>query len=240
LKKSLFKPSQAIETQFSRALRQVAKMSGHIVEMHVGGIDHPTGLKQVQRALEDYSALIEPWARTQSLKMLERVNNTNRRAYTQRGSTMSKLLKEMSAGPIGVTIMELQREQVKLIKSIPLKAAVRVNDLATRAVYEGKRASEIVEDLLNSTDVSESEAQNLAISSVAWANASIVEARARAVGGTGYFWRTSKDESVRPSHKKMEGKYIEYASPPTLSDGTTGHAGKFPRCRCWQDVQFAD
>jgi hypothetical protein len=33
---------------------------------------------------------------------------------------------------------------------------------------------------------------------------------------------------------------VSYDREPELSDGTSGHAGTFPNCRCFQDVQFLD
>jgi uncharacterized protein with gpF-like domain len=40
---------------------------------------------------------------------------------------------------------------------------------------------------------------------------------------------------VRESHKAMNGKFVRWDSPPTLSDGTTTHAGQIYNCRCYPD-----
>jgi uncharacterized protein with gpF-like domain len=33
----------------------------------------------------------------------------------------------------------------------------------------------------------------------------------------------------------MNGKFVYYDKPPTLSDGTTTHAGEIYNCRCYKD-----
>jgi len=234
-----FKPSTAAERSFMSALRKVGKVAGHIVEAHTHGdkLNEPLNM---QEALKAYSKLIDPWARRQAAKMLEQVSKSNHRSYSIKSKTIGKLLRETTAGQTSAEIVNLMARQVELIKSIPIEAGIRAQELSTKAVYEGRRASEIAEELAKSTQVSESKAMLIARTEVARANASITQVRAQAIGAQGYIWRTTMDGAERDSHAKMNGKYVDYAKPPTLSDGTTGHAGTFPNCRCYQDVQFLD
>jgi SPP1 gp7 family putative phage head morphogenesis protein len=235
-----FKPSVNAEAQFARALRKVGKVSGHMVEAHVDGhkIIGYTGLAD---ALTAYSKLIEPWAQRQALKMLDQVSKTNRRAYSTKSKAVGQMLNlNVAEAEVGRVAAALMREQVELIKSIPLKARLRAQKLSMEAVYEGTRASEIAEALSNSTNVSESTALLIARTEVARANASLTQARAQAVGSKGYIWRTTMDGAERESHAEMDGEYVAYNKPPLLSDGMKGHAGTFPNCRCYQDVQFDD
>jgi SPP1 gp7 family putative phage head morphogenesis protein len=240
-KQSHFKPSQAAETKFNRALRKVAKHSAHIVEMHMGGIDTPAGFSRMTKALEEYSSLIDPWARRQASKMLEQVAKANKRAYNKKSKVVGVELNlgvaHQSTGEVAAALMH---EQVALIKSIPLEAGYRAQKLAQEAFFKGTRASEIAKSLQDTTSVTEARATLIARTEVARSNASFTQARAQAVGSDSYIWRTTMDGAERPSHRKMNGKTVLYARPPTLSDGTTGHAGTFPNCRCYQDVQFSD
>lgn len=239
-KPNAFTPSRSAETAFARALRKVGKVSGHMVEAHVDGV-RLHDVPGMQKALSDYAKLIEPWARRQASKMLEKVSKTNRSAYTKNSKAMGQLLKlNVAEKNVGQVAAKLMAEQVALIKSIPERAGIRAQKLSMEAVYNGGRASEIATALMNSTKVSESQALLIARTEVARANASITEARATAVGSKWYIWRTTMDGAERDSHAKMNGKHVEYAKPPTLTDGTTGHAGTFPNCRCYQDVQFDD
>jgi SPP1 gp7 family putative phage head morphogenesis protein len=237
-KQKQFKPSSAAENAFARALRKVAKYSGHIVEAHVDGakLHYP---KEMQAALKAYSELIDPWARRQAAKMLEQVSKANKRAYNQKSKLVGKLVQTNIADEhVGQVAAALMHEQVGLIKSIPVRAGERAQKLALEAVYNGTRASEVAEELKRSTKVSESQAMLIARTEVARSNAAITEARATAVGSQAYIWRTTMDGAERESHRKMNGKVVRYDSPPELSDKTVGHAGTFPNCRCYQDVLF--
>jgi SPP1 gp7 family putative phage head morphogenesis protein len=240
-KKNLFKPSTAIEREFARALKAVGRASGSIVKAHVD--EHRlVDERELAKALQAYSKRLEPWARRQAKKMLEATLNTNRRSYRRKSKEIGKLLKlQVAEAETGRVASRLMDEQVELIKSIPLKAGLRAQHLARQAIYEGTRAADIAKSLEESEDVSESQAKLIARTEVARANASITEARAKALGARGYIWRTTMDGAERESHRKMNGKYVEYAHPPTLVEGKqsmTGHAGEFPNCRCYQDVQF--
>lgn len=243
LKKSGFHMSPTAEVQFARALRKVGKHAGHIVEAHVDGakIHDVPGMEAALRA---YSKLIEPWARKQAAKMLEKVSKTNRKEMKKKSAEIGQLLKlNVAQAEVGKTAAALMQEHIAEIKSIPLKAAERAQALSMSAVYEGKRADEVATELARSGKVSESTALLIARTEVARANASINQARATAVGSSQYRWRNSGDQSVRHSHRVYEGKALNgrifsWDSPPTLSDGTTGHPGTFPNCRCYAEPVF--
>jgi SPP1 gp7 family putative phage head morphogenesis protein len=247
-KRTWFKPSMSVETQFARSLRKVARHAGHIIDAHVDGAKIENE-PEMQAALKAYSKLLDPWAKRQAKKMLEQVSKANLKTYRSKTKEMLKdshqihrLLRENASESVNTRNLAtaLMDEQVGLIKSIPTRAGMRAQKLALEAVYNGTRASDIAEELAKSTNVSESQAMLIARTEVARANASFTQARAENVGARGYIWRTTMDGAERESHAKMNGKYVEYSKPPTLIDGTTGHAGTFPNCRCYQDVQFDD
>lgn len=239
-KQKQFKPSISAETQFARSLRKVAKVSGHIVEAHVDG-HKLIQSKEMMEALTNYSKILDPWAKRQAAKMLEQVSRANKKAYAKKSEEMATLLQmNLVENGVGQIAFALMNEQVGLIKSLPIRAGERAQKLALEAAINGTRADEIAEELARSGKVSESDAMRIARTEVARANASITEARASSVGASGYVWRTTMDGAERESHAKMNGKFVEYAKIPTLTDGTTGHAGTFPNCRCYQDPVFDD
>ena len=88
---------------------------------------------------------------------------------------------------------------------------------------------------MKSGEVTKSRALLIAQTEVSRTATALTQARAEYIGSTSYRWRTSHDIRVRHSHKKMEGKEVRWVAPPTL-DGMTGHAGCFPRCRCYCEV----
>ncbi len=236
--KKQFQASTTAEKEFAKALRKVAKISGHIVEAHTDG-DTLHDEPEMQAALKAYSKLITPWAKRQAKKMLEKVARVNKTAFRKQNEEIGTLLQlNVADSEVGRVASRLMDEQVELIKSIPLRAGLRAQHLSRQAVYQGKRADEVAEELADSYDVSEAQAMCIARTEVARANASITQARAQSVGAKYYIWRTTMDGAERESHAKMNGKHVEYSREPELSDGTIGHAGTFPNCRCWQDPQF--
>ena len=124
-------------------------------------------------------------------------------------------------------------EQVKLITSLPLDAAQRVHELTLQGITEGTRAKAIAAEILKTGRVTESRAKLIARTEVARTASGLTMARAVHVGCTHYYWRTSGDSDVRKSHKEMNGMIVPFNHPPTLSDGTTTHAGQIFNCRCW-------
>jgi SPP1 gp7 family putative phage head morphogenesis protein len=242
-KQKAFRQSVSAETTFARSLRKVARHAGHIVGVHIDGveiIDEPG----MQKALRDYSKLIDPWARRQAAKMLEAVSRKNRAAYQKHSKELGRLLKtQVAQSQVGEKATQLLNDQVTLIKTIPLRAGERAQELAMKAALSGTRASEVAEALKNTTQVSENDAVRIARTEVAKATASINQARAEAVGSRQYRWRNSGDEAVRDSHKfykgkKLDGHVFDWDSPPTLDDGMTGNPGNFPNCRCYAEPVF--
>ena len=249
--KGKFNPSPTAEREFMRALKKVARVSGHIVESHVNGVSL-RDQAQMQKALKDYSNLIEPWAQRQVLKLLEQVQKSNKRAYQQKTKTIGMVLRNVGDDEVGERARLLMMEQVGLIKSIPIEAGARAQELALKAAFEGTRArpdqttiDQIKKELDVSTEVAISRAELIARTETARANASINQARATAVGSNQYRWHNSGDEAVRHSHKFLKGKRLQgmifsWDNPPTLDDGMTGHPGSFPNCRCFAEPMFPD
>ena len=248
--KGKFKPSTTAEREFYKSLKKVAELSGGIVNSHVEGVTI-RDQKEMQRQLERYSKRLEPWARRQSKKLLDTVEKSNRRAYANQSRAMGAALREgVGDGHVAIITRALQEEQVALIKSIPLEAGQRAQRIAEEAFLSGTRAApnsdtiaELQKQLGLSTEVATSRAKLIAVTETARANASINQARAMSVGSGQYRWHNSGDGAVRDSHriykgKRMQGRIFSWDEPPTLDDGTRGHPGTFPRCRCFAEPIF--
>lgn len=250
--KGKFKPSSQAERQFYASLKKVARASGHIVETHVEGATIKNST-EMMRVLTEYSKRLEPWAQRQSMKLINQVQNSNKRAYQNKSKAIGKALSlGVAEDPLFDVAIALMREQVELIKSIPLEAGERAQNIALQAVIEGTRATpdqstidQLQKELGLSTEVATSRAQLIAVTETARANASINQSRAMSVGSNQYRWHNSGDEAVRHSHKfykgkKLQGMIFSWDAPPTLDDGMTGHPGTFPRCRCFAEPVFDD
>jgi len=192
------------------------------------------------RALTSYADVIEPWANAVAGFMVADVARRDAAMWKKHSREMGVSLRsEVNTAPTGDILRQLQAQQVKLIKSLPLAAAERVHTLAMEATIASRRASEVAKDILATESVSEAKARLIARTEVSRAASNLVEARATYAGSDGYIWRTSGDSDVRDSHREMEGKYVRWSSPPTL-DNMKGHAGTLPNCRCFAEPVFPD
>ena len=232
-KDSPFQKSKAIQEEYARALRGVAKEVGKLVKGY--GPTDQISVEKLRRALRAYSEILGPWALTTVNKVVLAIENQDKFAWRKHTEAMSMALRnEILNAPTGETLRQLMQEQVKLIQSIPLEAAERVHKLVTENLYQSARAEEIAKKIMKTESVAQSRANLIARTEISRCSNILVQARATHVGSTGYTWKTSGDLLVRDSHRKMNGVFVRWDSPPTL-DKMVGHAGGFPNCRCWCD-----
>lgn len=228
------------EVRYGQKLRGIAQQVGDLIDAFRPSLDEPGVLSRLQNALNKYAELITPWAEATAASMISDVMRRDEAVWAQFSKEMGLTLRqEIRGAPTGRMVREKLAENVKLIKSIPTKAGERVHKLTMEALTTGRRASEIADEIARSTKVTKSRATLIARTEVARTSAALTESRARHIGVTQYIWRTANDSDVRPSHKKMNGKVVNYDSPPTL-DGMVGHAGEFPNCRCFQEPLIPD
>lgn len=230
-----FKAAKRIENDYLKSLRQVARQVDNIVRGMApkGQLKNP---RELAKMLQQYSQLITPWARELAEKLVKQISASNAQAWATVGNDVGKSFKrELEFERTGQLFNQLQNEQISLITSLPLEAAERVHKLAEQALHTSERPSVIAADILKTGSVTKSRANTIARTEVARASSLITQARATELGCTHYVWRTSNDSDVRHSHKEMNGKVIAWDAPPTLSDGTTTHAGQIYNCRCYPE-----
>lgn len=223
------------EATFGRSLRQVAKQIGQIVRgVAPDGVVHD--VTRLTATLEKYAVMIEPWAEAVAARMFAEVDRRDYKAWREHSQEVGRALEhEIKSTPTGALMRKLHHEQVDLITSLPRKAGERVQKLTHEAIVSGERAKSISKEIMRTEEVTKSRADLIARTEVAKTASMLTQARSDHLGLTHYIWRTSNDGNVRDAHAKMEGKLIEWAKPPTLSDGTTTHAGQIYNCRCWPE-----
>lgn len=226
------------ERLYAKQLTRLADQVGLLINGFPAG--DPSALPTIEDLLRRYAEALTPWAVATAGRMVEEVNTDDLKAWQRMGADLSRnLRKEIIVAPTGKVMRELMDLQVTLIKSIPIDAAQRVHKLTIEGLEDSTRASEIAKAIMESGNVAKSRAMLIARTEVARTAANLTQARAQHVGSQGYIWQTSKDGDVRSSHKRMQGRYVEWGSPPTL-DNLTGHAGCLPNCRCWAYVLIPD
>jgi SPP1 gp7 family putative phage head morphogenesis protein len=238
--RAAFSASIKLEKDFGVHLRKIAAKVGHLVEQF--DPSNQSEMTELEHMLQQYAELIKPWARAVSKRILTDVSRKDEKAWKKVGLSMSEGVRAeiRRTSPVGSLLRRLQAEQVDLITSIPRKAAQRVHELTLKNLESPGRASDIAKEIMRQGEVSKSDATRIARTEIARASSLLTQARATSIGSEGYIWRTSLDQDVRKSHKKMEGKFVRWDKPPTLSDGTVTHAGQIYNCRCYPEPVIPD
>ena len=133
----------------------------------------------------------------------------------------------------------LLADQVRLITSLPVEAGDRVHRWTLEGIADGTRAAEVSRAIQATSSVTAARATMIARTEVSRTSSVLTQVRAESIGSQGYEWITAGDSDVRPSHRKMSGKFVLWSAPPTL-DGLTGHAGALPNCRCYSSPLVPD
>lgn len=234
-----FSKVRMAERGYAAKLRGVARVVGELVRML-----HPVddvGVATLMQTLERYAEVIRPWARAAASRMLREVARRDELAWRNYSKAMGiELKRQLEGAPIGAVLRAMQDEQVSLITSIPIEAGKRAQKIARGTLYTSERPKALVDEILRTEHVTLSRATLIARTETAKASSLLTQTRAVHIGSDGYTWRTVKDGDVRKSHKKMEGKFVRWDSPPEVEPGKYYHAGQFPNCRCFAEPMIPD
>lgn len=224
------------ELRYGSQLRKVAEHVGAIIRPFTPG--DMSQVPTITNLLDAYSNMLRQWAIQTASNMLMDVALQDKNTWMEHAKDMSRgMREEIRNAPTGSVLQGLLEEQVGLIQSIPRDAAQRVHRLTLEGLENSTRASEIAKEILRTEDVTKSRATLIARTEVSRSATTLTQARAQAIGSPGYFWQTSRDSDVRPSHKAMQDIFVRWDSPPTI-DGLTGHCGCVPNCRCFPRVSI--
>lgn len=154
--------------------------------------------------------------------------------WKRHSAEISAGLQDLLDGPEGEALRSLLTEQVELITSLPIDAGLRVQALAVKAASGAGNYQDIIAEILRTSEVTLHRANLIARTETARANAALTQVRAEQVGSVGYIWQTAGDSAVRDEHRKLNGKFFTWDSPPVAAkDGTRAHPGGTYNCRCW-------
>lgn len=220
------------EMQYSRQLRAIARNCGLLA--HHYDPDRPETAHWLVGALRSYAATVREWAVASGARMLAEVEHRDAQAWARHSRNMSEgMQREIAQAPTGDLLRALLAEQVGLITSLPREAASRVQELAVRGMEGSERPLHVAQEIMRTGEVTESRAKLIARTEVARASSLMTESRAKFIGSEGYIWRTAQDRDVREEHRKLNGKYFRWDSPPVAgTNGMRYHAGCGPNCRC--------
>lgn len=228
--------ARKVEKKYGRQLRQIASYVDSIVK----GFDvtDETVYPSIVTALRKYAESLDIWAKNASSKIIMDIALRDERTWLEYSKDMSVgIRKEIRETDIGMIVQQEVERQVGLIKSLPLEAAQRVQDLSIRAIIEGGRADEISGLIMATGQVTKARADTIARTEVSRASTIFTQARAEALGSEGYIWRSSEDADVRDRHKELNGKFFKWDNPPIADEksGIRAHAGCIWNCRCYPE-----
>jgi SPP1 gp7 family putative phage head morphogenesis protein len=229
-----FSANRRIEKDFARKLRMIAD---HIAKI-VRDLNRNTlsSAFQIGQWAARYAETLLPWAQAVVAQMHQQLDSYDRRQWRIHAAEMGKgIEKLLDDSPTGDALKRMMGEQVTLITSIPTDAARRVHELTMQGLVDGTRSREIEAEIMRTGDVTRSRARLIARTETARTASVLTQVRAQSIGCDGYIWRTSKDAQVRPSHKKLEGRYVEWNDPPECDPPHRAHAGQIWNCRCWME-----
>lgn len=223
------------ELKYSRALLLVADQ----VEALLAGYDG-RNIDRIGQRLDSYADILDDWAAHVARGMFADVDTKNRRFWRSMSQEIGvQLSRQLAETDIGVTVTQSLDAQVQLIKSLPRHAAEQAHEYVREAALKGQRASDIADRIMSLGGITRRRAVLIARTEVGRVSGEMTKARAMTAGSDGYIWRSAEDRDVRPSHKKMNGRFVKWNEPPTL-DNLTGHAGCLPNCRCYIEPVIAD
>lgn len=127
-------------------------------------------------------------------------------------------------------LMSWAEEGAALIKRLPQDQIDSLPQRLVEAVTRGERWEAVAASL----KAEAAHADLIAQDQMARLNGRITQGMQSAAGVTHYWWRTSRDQRVRESHRAVADKRWSWAAgaPGVGFYGEAGHPGQCGRCRC--------
>lgn len=132
-------------------------------------------------------------------------------------------------------IRDAVARNVALIEGLSTDTLRRIESAVLDAKLSGRSAADLRRTLTRELGIASRRADLIATDQMAKATSDLSRVRHEQAGLTTYTWSTSRDERVRPRHRKLDGKVYKYGQPTGAEQGLP--PGKPIRCRCVAIVQ---
>ena len=236
-----FSPTKRLERQYAAAIGKITKRilapikPEQSLEEWLAEIADRSRAADVQEASNLLAQNMVRWANIRNAQSWRAAA-----AKSQRSRELYKLLQHEMAGSVGLTVQRLIQDNAKYISSVPLVAAQTLVSEITAAQQSGARASTITKMLkARYPQLLRSRVHLISRTETAKASTALTQARCEELSLDWYVWKTSEDQRVRESHRKMDGVLCRWVDPPDPEalvgvKSTLGHyaAGSCPNCRC--------
>lgn len=243
--KDLWKPKRRIELLYQRNLRRIMKRLEKELKQAKDLPEILRILKKFTRS-QEFKQYAEASARKMVTSVFTDAGKTWRTAakVNSKGREIYEALQKEFETHIGLAVKEQIERNSRLIKSMPERIRTEITDVVARESMEGRRASEIAEDLQERfPEMLKAKADLIARTETSKTESALNQARSQSIGLNWYIWRTSDDSRVRKSHDHMEDVLINWNNPPSpealikqKSKLGKYHAGCAPNCRCYSEI----
>ncbi len=125
-------------------------------------------------------------------------------------------------------------ENVNLIRTIPEQTLDKMQEIVYDGFSKGKTTTRMVKEIQQTYKVGRRRAELIARDQTAKLNGQIQQAQQMDAGITEYIWSDCRDQRVRDSHRKLNGKKFSWDDPPVVDErtGRRCHPGQDYQCRC--------
>jgi SPP1 gp7 family putative phage head morphogenesis protein len=245
MKAPVFGPTQRLQRLYEQGIRQI---TGKVLLKKAPEQTFTEWLAALTKRSQEPD--IEAASTLLASRMVSQVSAKNMKTWraaaakSQRSAMLYRLLQQEMAGPTGVRVQQIVRENAALISSLSIEAATTFTEEIEKAQQAGTRASTIDKMARKRfPELLRSRVHLISRTETAKCSSALTQARAEHLNLPCYIWRTSKDARVRDSHAKMDGVVCFWADPPSPEllagiKSTLGHynCGDAPNDRCYPEV----
>lgn len=184
-------------------------------------------------------------------RVVNTANNANKERFNRQASKAFGIDLKGALSSSGKAVQDqlaIDRElNASLIKSVATEFKQQISETIMTNVQSGKRSTDLITQIKERYNVSQSRAKLIARDQTSKLNGSLVKARAQAVGSKTYIWSGTRDERnfKRTDHWVMNGKLCRWDDPTVYSDdggetwkkrkqigGVEAHPSEDYNCRC--------
>ena len=161
-------------------------------------------------------------ANAMASRIVNTANNVNRQRFDKKAGQMFGIDLKGALASSGKAVqdqLDIDRQlNASLIKSVATEFKQEIADTIMTNVQEGQRSTNLITQIKERYNVSQSRAKLIARDQTSKLNGSLVKARAQALGSKTYVWSCVSDERSRDSHKVMDGKLCKIGDDTVYSD----------------------
>lgn len=169
-------------------------------------------------------------------RQAQRVSSFNNQQFTKVIQSSLSVNPFLSEPYLLDQIKSFVDQNVSLITNITSEQNRRIQELLLRDLSAGLGSAEIKEGIRKIGKFGKSRARLIARDQTSKFNDNLSGLRMLNAGIPFYNWLTARDDRVRPTHRRNDGKQFRNDTPPPV----TGHPGHDINCRCTRQPVITD